>query len=108
MSRWQLGCAWLAALLGACASTPPAPGTLVSAAQVAAIRPGVSTRASLLASLGPTHKVVFDSGFEAWLYQLAVPGAGVDDIVVLLDARGMVTKMRRRADISRPAGEPIR
>ncbi|MDQ1832752.1 hypothetical protein [Massilia scottii] len=102
--------ALLAALLGACAGMPaPPPGTQVSAAQVAsAIRPGESTRASLLASLGPTHKVRFDSGYEAWLYQLAVPGAGFDEIVVLLDAQGVVRKMRRRSHISGPAGEPIR
>ncbi|WP_229509490.1 hypothetical protein [Massilia sp. CCM 8734] len=91
--------------LGACAQAPAAPpGTQVTAEQVRAIRPGQSTRASLLASLGATRKVAFDNGVETWLYQLAVPG-GFDEIVALLDPQGVVRKVRRRAQIppSRPA-----
>ncbi|HEX8609777.1 MAG TPA: hypothetical protein VF800_00620 [Telluria sp.] len=94
-------------LLGACAHAPaPPPGTQVTAGQARAILPGASTRASLLATLGPTHKVAFDSGYETWLYQLAVPG-GFDELVVLLDAQGVVRKLRRRAQIPASAREPI-
>lgn len=97
-----------ALLLGACAQAPaPPPGTQLTAAQAHAIRPGESTRASLLATLGPTHKVTFDSGYEAWLYQLAAPG-GFDELVVLLGPDGVVRKLRRRAHISAPGREPIR
>lgn len=86
-----------ALVLGACAHAPEAPpGTRVTAEQVRAIRPGESTRASLLATLGATRKVSFDSGVETWLYQLPVAG-GFDEIVVLLDAQGVVRKLRRRA-----------
>lgn len=91
-----------ALLLLACASAPPPPGTRVTLDKVDAIRPGQSTRASLLAALGATHKVVFDSGMETWLYQLPVAG-GVDEIVVLLDANGVVRKLRRRAHGPAPA-----
>ena len=88
-----------ALVLGACAHAPAAPpGTQVTAEQVHAIRPRQSTRASLLATLGATRKVSFDSGVETWLYQLPVAG-GFDDIVVLLDAQGLVRKLRRRAHI---------
>lgn len=97
-----------ALLLGACAQAPaPPPGAALTAAQAQSIRPGHSTRASLLATLGPTHKVVFDSGYEAWLYQLPVPG-GAEELVLLLGADGVVRKQRRRAQLSVPAREPIR
>lgn len=92
-----------ALLLGACASAPaPPPGTRLTPDQLSAIRPGQSTRASLLATVGATHKVVFDSGREIWLYQLPVVG-GVDEVVVLLDADGVVRKLRRRAHSPAPA-----
>ncbi|NHZ93730.1 hypothetical protein F2P45_32735 [Massilia sp. CCM 8733] len=88
-----------ALVLAACAHAPEAPpGTRVTAEQVRAIRPGASSRASLLATLGPTRKVGFESGVETWLYQMPVPG-GFDEIVVLLDAQGVVRKLRRRAHI---------
>lgn len=96
-----------ALLLGACAQAPTPPGMQVTAAQAGAIRPGESTRASLLATLGPTRKVSFDSGYEAWLYQLPVPG-GFDELVVLLGPDGVVRKLRRRAHISAPGREPNR
>lgn len=92
-----------ALLLAACASAPaPPPGTQVTPGQAGAIRPGHTTRAGLLATLGTTHKLVFDNGMETWLYQLPVAG-GFDEVVVLLDANGVVRKLRRRPHHPVPA-----
>lgn len=86
----------LTALAG-CVSAPPAPGTTVHEARFAAAAiPGASTRASLLAALGPTRKVVFDSGYEAWLYTVAAGGGRFTELVVLIGPDGVVRKTRRR------------
>ena len=84
-------------LLGACASAPPPPGTVVTAARFAqAVVPGVTTRAELTARLGGTRSVVFDSGYQAWLY-LSPAGAGrYTEFVVLVGPDGVVRKTRRR------------
>lgn len=85
-------------LLAACASAPPPPGTLVDESKLAqAVVPGRSTKAGLLAVLGPTRAVVFDSGCEAWLYQIPAGPGRYSEFVVLLDPRGVVAKARRRA-----------
>jgi len=60
------------------------------------VQPG-RTRAELLAALGPTHAIVFDSGYEAWLYQSPAGRDRYDEFVVLLDPQGVVRKVRRRA-----------
>ena len=50
-----------AAMLAACAATPPPPATLVQAARFSqAVVPGQTTKAELLAALGPTRSVVFE------------------------------------------------
>ena len=94
--RHALAC--LLMLLAGCASTPaPPPGTQVDAARaLAAAVPGQATRASVLAALGPTHKVVFDSGAEVWLYQLPQGGGRYAEFVILFDRNGLVSKTRRR------------
>ena len=90
-----------ALLLAACASAPPPPGTLVSAAAAARLADsaatGVLTRADLLATLGPTRKVVFDSGFESWLYRVPAKGVSWRELVVLIGPDGVVRKTRLRA-----------
>lgn len=83
--------------LAGCASAPPAPGTAVQEARFAeAAIPGKSTKASLLAALGPTHKVAFDSGYEAWLYTVPASGGRYSELVVLIGPDGVVRKTRRR------------
>ena len=85
-------------LLTACATAPPPPGAVVDEARLAqAVTPGRSTRAELLATLGPTRAIVFDSGYEAWLYQVPAGPGRYSEYVVLLDPRGIVAKARRRA-----------
>jgi hypothetical protein len=81
------------ALLAGCATQAPQPGTVVAADRFAQqVVPGRTTRAELLAAFGPTKSVVFDSGYETWLY---AAGNG-EELVVLLDRGGIVRKMRRR------------
>lgn len=83
-------------LLGACATSAPPPGTLADPGKLAgATVPGAS-RASVLAALGPTRNIGFDSGYEVWLYQIARPGGQFAEYVVLFDSAGLVSKTRLR------------
>jgi hypothetical protein len=86
-----------AALLGGCATGSNEPGKIVAEGRFSqVVVPGRTTRAELLAAFGPTKAVVFDSGYEAWLYE-ADAGAGRHaELVLLLDRAGVVRKMRRR------------
>jgi hypothetical protein len=93
--------AWLvlsASLLAGCASTPAPLGATVPEANItAALVPGQTTRAQMLAALGPTKFVHFDSGYETWLYQAPAGSGRFTEFVVLVDPAGVVRKMRRRA-----------
>ena len=87
-----------AALLAGCATGQPTPGTQVAAERLgASIVPGRTTKAELLASFGKTRSVVFDSGFEVWLYQSAAGGGRYAEFVVLIAPSGVVAKTRQRA-----------
>ena len=87
----------LALVLAACASPAAPPGTQADAARVAqAVVAGQSTRASVLAALGPTRSIRFDSGYETWLYQIALGGASFAEFVILFGPDGVVRKTRRR------------
>lgn len=89
--------ALVAVLLAGCATAPAPLGTPISEARLnAAIVPGQTTRAQMLAALGPTRFVHFDSGYETWLYQAPADGGRFSEIVVLVDPTGVVRKMRRR------------
>lgn len=66
---------------------------------------GRTSTTQALAALGaPSQMVKFDSGYQAWLYEYAAPGAqagGKDgtptaECVVLFGRDGIVTKIRRR------------
>ena len=86
-------------LLGACATSAPPPGTQVDEQRFSAsVIPG-ATRASVLAALGPTRNIAFDSGYEVWLYQTARPGGQFAEYVVLFDSAGLVSKTRRREPV---------
>lgn len=86
-----------ALLLGACASAPPPLGAQADQQRLtAAAVPGLATRASVLAALGPTHRVAFDSGAEAWLYQAPRAGGRFAEFVILFDRAGVVNKTRLR------------
>lgn len=85
------------ALLAGCASEPPLPGTAVPEDKLAAVVPGTTTKAELLATLGKTRSVAFDSGYEAWMYEIPAGGGRYAEFVVLLDPHGVVARTRRRA-----------
>lgn len=94
----RAGAALLALTLAGCAVAPAAPpGTLATDAKVELVQAGVTTKAELLARLGPTTSIRFDNGVEVWRYLL--PGAAANapygEYVVLLDASGIVAKTRR-------------
>ena len=87
-----------ASLLAGCATAPAPVGTAIPAARLdAAVVPGQTTRAQMLAALGPTKFVHFDSGYEVWLYQSPAEGGKFAEFVVLVDPGGVVSKTRRRA-----------
>jgi outer membrane protein assembly factor BamE (lipoprotein component of BamABCDE complex) len=85
----------MAALLAACAGLAPAPGNVVDSARVAAIVPGATSKAALLAALGPTQVQTFDSGFEVWNYRSVDAGQRVE-VVILVGPDGVVRKLRQR------------
>ena len=87
-----------AALLAGCATQPAPPGSVVAAERLSAVVVvGRTTKAELLAALGPTKSVRFDSGFEAWVYQSPAGGGRFSEFVVLIDPSGVVSKTRTRA-----------
>lgn len=91
----------LALVLSGCASTAAVPpGTVVPDTRLAQVQAGVTTRAMLLAQLGPTTSIRFDNGVEVWRYQLApAPGhSGYGEYVLVLDAGG-VLRQARSADV---------
>jgi hypothetical protein len=95
-TRWLTAGA-LALLLSACATTPAPPGAQADAGRLAqAVVPGVSTRASVLAALGPTRSMQFDSGYQSWLYQIPLGGGAFAEYVILFGPDGIVRKTRRR------------
>ncbi len=85
-------------LLAGCASNPAPPGTQVALERLqGGVVAGTTTKAQLLAAYGPTKSVVFDSGFEAWVYQSPGAGGRFSEFVVLIDPAGIVTKTRTRS-----------
>lgn len=86
-----------ALLLAGCATGAAPPGTQVAAERLQqAVIPGTTTKAQLLAAFGPTKKLVFDSGFEVWVYQSPAGGGRFAEFVVLVNPAGTVTKTRTR------------
>ena len=86
------------ALLAGCATGTIPAGTQVPAERLAAaVVPGRTTKAELLASFGKTKAVVFDSGYEAWVYQSPAGGGRFGEFVILIDPSGVVARTRQRA-----------
>lgn len=87
-----------ALLLAGCATSPAPPGTEAAAERLAAtIAPGRTTKAELLAVFGSTRSVVFDSGFEVWVYQSPAGAGRFSEYVILIDPQGVVARTRQRA-----------
>ena len=95
---------FVALSLVGCAMAPQK--TLVPEARLEqSLSVGHTSTAQAQAALGaPSLTVKFDSGYQAWLYEYAAPGApaaGKDapstaECVVLFDRDGIVKKIRRR------------
>ncbi len=86
-----------ALLLAGCATTPAPPGAQVAAGRLQqAVVPGMTTKAQLLAAFGPTKSVVFDSGYETWVYQSPAGNGRFSEFVVLINPAGVVTRTRTR------------
>lgn len=86
-----------AVLLAGCATAPAPPGTQVATERLATtIVPGRTTKAELLAAFGNTRSVVFDSGFEVWVYQSPAGAGRFAEHVILIDPQGVVAKTRQR------------
>ncbi len=83
-------------LLGACATGAPPPGTQVDEARLSAGAAPGATRAAVLAALGPTTNIKFDTGYEVWVYQTPRPGGRFAEYVVLFDSAGVVARTRKR------------
>jgi hypothetical protein len=84
-------------LLAGCAAHPAMQGTVVAPDRSAQVVPGRTTKAELLAALGKTDAAVkFDSGYEAWMYQVPAGGGRYSEFVLLIDPQGIVKKTRRR------------
>ena len=98
----KLRALFLASLvLAGCATGQSTQGTQVAVDRLAStIVPGRTTKAELLAAFGKTTSVVFDSGFEAWLYQSPAGGGRFSEFVVLIDPAGVVAKTRQRPPVT--------
>jgi outer membrane protein assembly factor BamE (lipoprotein component of BamABCDE complex) len=116
----RLAVLMLAAALAACGTTAPRlpakPQPASPAVVMDAVKPGTSTRDEVATILGkPRDSVVFDSGYEVWVYEFkptlaetGKPNAAVSrllgnralrgktEVVVLFAPSGVATKMRLR------------
>lgn len=91
----------VASLLAGCAGAPAPPGAQADQSRLAtATVPGQATKASVLAALGPTRTIAFDTGYEVWLYQAPRGGAMFSEYVVLFDPKGVVSKVRQGAPVA--------
>jgi hypothetical protein len=59
---------------------------------------GQSTKADVAAVLGPAQAIVFDSGYEVWVWRVLEPPAAQakTEFVVLFAPSGLATRMRVR------------
>jgi hypothetical protein len=104
MKALRIGVAFACAVVAGCAAQPSttpsavvtSPRTKVIAAQRLkdAVAIGKSTRADVIASLGETLVISFDTGYEVWVYRLAEDRRG--EFVVLFAPSGVVAKTRMR------------
>lgn len=109
------GCAVSTASSYTTASAAPIRATISAHDVSDAITIGKSTKGDVLAALGPTQAIRFDSGFEVWVYQYksdapakATPvdrrdraaaakrASGKSEFVVLFSQSGVVAKTRVR------------
>jgi hypothetical protein len=96
---WLAGCAGAPGVFGAGETAPPFLERNMSMQSASdAIVTGKSTKADVLAALGPATVVTFDSGFEVWVYRAKSrePAAAKAELVLLFAPTGIVKKTRLR------------
>jgi hypothetical protein len=88
------------ACVAGCATSGGPPYTAIPVQRAGdAITVGKSTKAEVMAMLGKTTVVSFDSGYEVWVYQITGEQwatRGITEFVVLFAPSGIVTKTRIR------------
>ena len=91
-------CLWMAGCAGG-PSTNNAPefrDKTMSAQQASgAVAIGSSTKANVIAALGPANVVKFDTGYEVWVYR-AGTGPASSEFVILFSPDGIARKTRIR------------
>ena len=110
LSRMGVAIALSVCIAGCTTPGPPAvPTAVVTPLQAKVIAPdraknavaiGKSTKADVIAALGETLVISFDSGFEVWVYRLGRDTTA--EFVVLFAPTGLVAKTRIRPAPSRP------
>lgn len=89
-ARASVACALCALLMGCAGAGTPRLAT-IEAQSAGNVVAGRSTKADVLALLGKTAAVTFDSGYEVWAYQ-----AGNSEFVILFAPSGIVARTRIR------------
>ncbi|RYX94420.1 MAG: hypothetical protein EOO28_14830 [Comamonadaceae bacterium] len=78
------------------------PALMVDAARQSVVA-GQTTKADVLAALGPSTAIRFDSGYEVWVYRAAaIRGLSREELVILFDPAGVVQKSRVRPPYKLP------
>jgi hypothetical protein len=105
LRRAGIAAAYCACVAGCVAM---APYTVIPAGKSGdAVTIGKSTKADVLAALGKTTAVSFDSGYEVWVYQTKGERRGGDEFVVLFAPSGIVAKTRSRASSTSAAARSL-
>ena len=104
---WLVGCAsGSLGLFGGQSSTPPfRDPNLSMQAAINSVTPDQSTKAEVMAALGPATVLKFDSGYEVWAYRAksTEPASAHAELVILFAPSGIVTKSRIRPAYLVPA-----
>ena len=101
--RRLVDCVLACALLAGCAAAPPAAPTpfrdpaMTFGAAAGALTAGQTTKAQARALLGEPEAVPFDSGWEVWVYRTRSERAAPQELVLLFDPAGVLTKQRLRS-----------
>lgn len=92
----SVACALCVLLMG-CAGAGAPRLAAIEAQRTANVVVGQSTKAEVLALLGRSASIAFDSGYEVWAYR-----AGTTEFVILFAPSGTVARTRTRATPPRP------
>ena len=92
----SLACALCVLLMGCAGAGAPRLAT-IQAQSTGNVVVGKSTKADVLAVLGKSASIAFDSGYEVWAYQ-----AGTSEFVILFAPSGIAARTRMHPTPLRP------